>query len=187
MSEAHAITMPARAPRTLGPIERARLWVSYQRYAFLMAGVPLAATLAVAVRWPGAWWAWAPMVALTLKLWAFAATIWQRWPYKRVATLRFQRQIDAGRFTPDSLRSFCDDPCFRVVAREVARRAGIRGAAQRALLRRLTAEQADRGRQLILVDRAQGVVFQVDGRGVQRRSLATPPTTPEMEGIPNGR
>lgn len=174
---------------TFGVFETARLWLSYQRYAFLMFGLPAAGTAALAVAWPHAWWAWGPAALVTLKLWAFALTIWQRWPYKLKSTLRFQRQIAAGRFDPERVRPFTGDPCFRVVAREVLRRAQLRGAEQAALIARLRAEHEAAGQQIIFVDRAKGEVIHVDGLGMRRAPIQQPPlnqpATPE--GISNGR
>lgn len=180
----------ASGPRsTFGVFETARLWLSYQRYAFLMFGVPAAGTAAIATLWPHAWWVWGPAALITLKLWAFAVTIWQRWPYKRTSTLRYQRQIDAGRFDPERVRRFTGDPCFRVVAREVLRRADVRGPAQAALIARLRAEHEAAGQQIIFVDRAKGEVIHVDGLGTTRSALQPPAVNQPaaVEGISNGR
>ncbi len=175
-------TNPIRAAAGLSRRERVRLWCSYQRYAVLMAVAPTAAVAALAVAWPGAWWLWGPAALGALKMYGFAADIYGRWPRKVRATLLADRRIAAGRFRPEMVQRYCGDPCFRVVAREILRRAGLPPAERRALMTRFTEAEAERGRTLVLINRHDGVLFEMDGHSVRRQHLARTPRAPTPTG-----
>src|SRR5690606_36000392 len=111
------------------------LFSSYQRYAallFVAGASPLTLTAMFA---PGQWWAWAISALVALKAWSFGAHVASRWPGKMRVTAVAQRRIDAGRFDASMVRSLCTDPCFKVVAREILRRADLKGSEARELLR----------------------------------------------------
>ncbi len=151
--------------------ERVRLWISYQRYALLLGFAPPVVVAALAVHWPAAWWLWGPLAVVALRLVAFAAEINGRLGRKLRATMLGTRRIAAGRFRPESVRRYCTDPCFRVVAHELLRRAGLSRAERRALTRRFADEERARGESLVLVNREDGVLFHIDGSTVTRHAL----------------
>lgn len=154
--------------RSLGWAERLRLWFSYQRYAFILVVLPVgvvAALIGVAPSW---WWLWGPVALVALKFVAFAVEVYGRWPRKMRATLLADRRIAAGRFRPEMVRRYCGDPCFRVVAREILRRAGVDRPTRQQLIRQFAAEEAERGHTLVMVDPAGGVRFEVDGHSIRR-------------------
>ncbi len=159
-----------------------RLWLSYQRYTLLLGMVPPALTVAVLVVWPAAWWAWAPLGLITLWLLSVAAEIYGRWPRKIRATLLADRRIAAGRFRPEMVRRYCGDPCFRVVAREILRRAGLPATERRTLVHRFRIEADEADKVLVLVNHADGVLFHIDGSTITRHPLsAAGPTPTEQE------
>lgn len=170
-SHAGVTTGSRRSPearRRFGPFERARLWLSYQRYALLMGLVPVAVVGLVAWRWPGAWWAWGPLALAAVPFVRFAIDIYGRWPRKIRATMLADRRIASGRFRPVMVRRYCGDPCFRVVAREILRRADITGAEQRTLIERFAAEEAERGHTLVFAQADGAVQIHVDGKTIRR-------------------
>lgn len=173
----------AGATRRLGPIERARLWLSYQRYALLMAAVPSAVVGAVAWRWPSAWWAWGPLALFLPWFYRTALDIWRRFPRKMRATLLADLRIRAGRFEPRMVRRYCGDPCFRVVAVEILTRAGIPSAERRRLIARFAEEEAERGHTLVFARPDGSVQIHVDGKSIRRlpQSGAGAPIQPEEE------
>lgn len=175
-------TKTTRAAAALTRPERLRLWCSYQRYAVLMAGAPTAVVAALGVAWPGAWWLWGPAALGALKMYGFAAEIYGRWPRKVRATMLADRRIAAGRFRPEMVQRYCGDPCFRVVAREILRRAGVPRAERRALMARYAEAEAERGRTLVLINRHDGVLFQMDGHSVRRQDLARTSRAPTPTG-----
>jgi hypothetical protein len=128
------------APRPFRRGERIRLWLSYQRYALLLAALAAALTGALVLASP-AWYLWAAAVPPLLALVVFAARIGGQLPRKLRATALASRRIASGRFRPHALRGYCGDPCYRVVAREILVRAGVPAAERRALIRRYAAEQ----------------------------------------------
>ncbi len=147
-------------------VERARLWVSYQRYGVLMAAAALA--LGVGALWLIPWrWVplWAPLVIVSGVLLKAAAEILGRFPRKMRATIVAERRIRRGSFRAESVRSYCGDPCFRVVAREVLTRAGVGPREQAGIVARYARELRDESGFVVLVDRTQGRVVRVDGRG----------------------
>jgi signal transduction histidine kinase len=105
--------------------ERAWLWLSFQRYALLLAAAAVAPVAAVATLAADVWWAWAVALVVCLRLGAYALTIGRRWPAKIHALRVDLYRLERGRFSPERVRRRCGDPCFRVVARESLRRSGV--------------------------------------------------------------
>jgi len=151
----------------LGAWTCARLFLSYQRYGFLLVGGSAAVVAAAIVAAPI--WVWVPLAAAAFVPVRFGVYVLGRWPKKLRATQIATHRIRAGRFTPDQVRSYCGDPCFRVVAHEILARAGVPRAEQRAIVARLREEHARRQDVLLLVDRASGVVVTLSGDGSFRR------------------
>lgn len=163
----------SRSP--LGRAERARLWLSYQRYAVLL--VALAALVMAAAAWAAwtgpraGWWLLAPVpVYIAYKLLGFAREVHGRWPRKLRATLLASQRIAAGRFRPASVRAYCGDPCFRVVASEILRRSGMTRAERGRLIRQFR-QQASEPTFLVMVN-TNGAVT-VRGAGSPGRTMAT--------------
>lgn len=172
--------MKIQVPR-LGLVETWWLWLSFQRYALLLAllaGAPLAAAAAVTGE---GWWSWAAWVVaglLALRLAAGAYQVGRRGPAKlhtlRVALHRIRR----GDFSPDRIRRHCGDPCFRVVARESLRRAGFGPAERRRIVAAYARELRDEGTALIVIDHLRGEVRQTVGGQTLISSLSTPAPSP---------
>lgn len=148
------------------PLELMRLWCSYQRYAFAIGGLPVALAIAVGWRWPSAWWAWGALAASTGVVGPWALDIYRRWPRKLRATRLAARRIAAGRFRAGMVQRYCGDPCSRVVAHEILRRAGVPARARRRQIARYAAIEAAKTRALVLGNAS--VTFVVDGDGVRR-------------------
>jgi hypothetical protein len=123
-----------------GAGERVRLWCSYQRYALLLVASAAAIVAGIALAAPDVWYAWALAALPVLKILAFAAEVYQRFGRKMRATALAARRIAEGRFHARSVRGYCGDPCFRVVAHEILRRAGKGRRERRRLIRGFTAE-----------------------------------------------
>jgi len=151
----------------LGRVTRVRLWLSYQRYGLLLVGGSAAVVAAAIVATPV--WVWVPLAALAFVPVRFGVYVLGRWPQKLRATRIAAHRIRAGRFTPEQVRAYCGDPCFRVVAREILARAGIPQPARRALMARLRDEHAARRDVLLLVDHASRIVTTLAGDGTVRR------------------
>lgn len=155
----------ARRP---GIFERIRLWLSYQRYALLMGGLPLAIWGAIAFATPAPWWLWGPLALVALWFVGQAVPIYGRFPRKMRATLLADRRIATGRFHPRTIRRYCGDPCFRVVAREILRRAGIPPDERRRLIEQYAEEEAERGHTLVFAKADGSAQIHVDGKGMRR-------------------
>jgi len=155
--------------RRFGLFERVRLWLSYQRYAVLMAGLPIVAWTAIVLAAPGAWWAWGPLALVALWFVRQSVDIFARFPRKMRATLLADRRIAGGRFEPRSIRRYCGDPCFRVVAREILTRAGVPADEQRRLIETFAEEEAERGHTLVFARADGSVHIHVDGKTTRRR------------------
>jgi hypothetical protein len=150
----------------IGAIGLVRLWLSYQRYACLLLGVP-AAVVALAIAY-APWWAVIVAGVVALAPVRFGLEVLGRWRRKLRVTRVGLARIAGGTFTPQSIRSYCGDPCFRVVASELLVRAGVARAERRALLRKFSDEQrAERGI-VILVDHVRGTVFTLGGDARER-------------------
>lgn len=137
-----------------------RLWLSYQRYAFLLLGVP-ALGLAALIAWTSPWW-WVPAGLIALVPIKFGITVAARFPRKLRATWIATRRIDSGRFAPTSVRSYCGDPCFRVVAHEILRRAGVPRAERRRLVTQYREELHRDRSTLVIVDHLAGTVTLIE-------------------------
>jgi len=135
-----------------------RLYLSYQRYAWLLLGLGLALLAAPRVLGPDRWWLWLLAGAGAAPLVGLGAVITGRYPHQLRATLGQYQRIADGTFDIDRLERYTGDPCSRVVAHEVLRRAGHGRSARRALVRRLARQYRQHGDGRVLVDRPDGVV-----------------------------
>jgi hypothetical protein len=154
-----ALAVPARR---IGALEWVRLWFSYQRYGFLLVGSAVALPLGA---WIGlhSWWLMAIAVLLALPAFIFGMNALARWPEKVRATKLADRRIAAGRFDPLDVRPFCGDPCFRVVANELLRRASVPRCERRRVIAELRA-QVDRENNMgVMIDHTRGIVTVVEG------------------------
>ena len=155
--------------RVLSRFEVMGLWLSYQRYSFVLVGSAL--LLPVGLFWllPNYWFLWGiPAVLVASKLVFYAVMVYRRWPRKLRATMVATRRIASGGFEPDSVMPFCGDPCFRVVANEILSRAGLGLTERMRIIRRLAVEKRNQPEYVVLVDRTNGVTVRVDGTQVTR-------------------
>ncbi len=157
--------MKVRLPE-LGTLATVRLWLSYQRYAFVLLGVAIAAFALAAAYMP--WWT-AVLVALAaIAPVRFAVDVIARWPRKLRATRIALARMQAGSFETVSVRRYCTDPCFRVVASELRARAGVARRERRAIIRRYADEVRREGSFIVLVDHVNGTVTTVGGNAQER-------------------
>ena len=152
------------------------LWLSFQRYALILAVVaaaPLALAWALA---PDAWWAWSLAALVALRVGAVAVTVADRWPRKLRALRVAARRVELGRFTPTDVRRYCGDPCFRVVAREALRLAGVPATEARRLVRAYARELRSEASELVVIDHLGGQIRRVSGG--TSTILPLPPSPP---------
>lgn len=150
----------------LSRAERVRLWLSYQRYGFLLVGVPLVAVATAIVYAP--WWV-AILVALAgIAPFRFGIEVLGRWQRKQRATRIAIARITAGRFQPASIKSYCGDPCFRVVAREILLRAGVAPAERRQLVATFREQLRKEQNVLVMIDHVRGTVITLGGDARER-------------------
>ena len=137
-----------------------RLWLSYQRYALLLIGAPALAVAALAA-WTSPWW-WVPAGLVAQWPVRFGVAVFARWPRKLRATRLATARIRAGRFSPRSIRGHCGDPCFRVVAHEILRRAGLPRAERRRIVSQYREELRRDRSTLVIVDHLAGTVTTIE-------------------------
>jgi hypothetical protein len=150
----------------LGAAARARLWWSYQRYALAIVAATAAVVAAAVLLAPP--WIWIPAALIAIAPLSFAGRVLAMWPRKLRATRIALARIATGRFAPAQVRGHCGDPCFRVVADEILRRAGTPRRQRQILIARYEEELARRD-VLLLVDRTAGVVVTVGADGQFRQ------------------
>jgi hypothetical protein len=144
-------------------MESAWLWLSWQRYALLLAALALLPSLLVGLVAPTLWWAWLIAAPITARVGAFAVMVWRRWPSKRHALRVALFRIAAGRFEPAQVRRHCGDPCFRLVAHACLRRAGFAAAQRRRIVAAHAASLRDERSELIVIDHVRGEVHRTTG------------------------
>jgi hypothetical protein len=150
----------------VGVLERARLWLSYQRYAFVLvaapvAGVALAATYA-------RWWVAALVGLVGLVPARFGIEVFARWPRKLRATRIAIARVEAGTFTPASIKGYCGDPCFRVVADEVLARADMPRRDRKLCIRRFSDELRRERSLVVVIDHVRGTATVLGGDARER-------------------
>jgi len=158
-----------RVRHRFSALERARLWLSYQRFAM---GFALASTgvAYVSLKWLP-WWTW-PIAALAIaKMLMFSVFIASRHGRKVRATAIGALRIAQGRFKPASVQAYCGDPCFRVVATELLSRAGYSGTERRALVRDFTRIENERASATVIFDRRNNRVVTTSGGTTVSSSL----------------
>ncbi|MGE5185523.1 MAG: hypothetical protein ACM31C_25845 [Acidobacteriota bacterium] len=152
--------MRVRLP-ALGALATLRLFVSYQRYGFLLVGAPVAAFALAAAYAP--WWLAAIVALAGIAPARFGIDVLLRWPRKLRATRLGLARMQHGSFAPASVRRYCSDPCFKVVARELLARAGVPPGERRALVRRFADEVRRERDFVVLVDHVNGTVTTLGG------------------------
>jgi hypothetical protein len=157
----------------LGIFEYIALWLSFQRYALLLGALALAPLGLVWCTAAGAWWAWCLALLVAARLGGFALEIARRWPRKLRALRVASRRIALGRFTTAEIRSYCADPCFRVVARQILRRAGLPGAQARQIIREHARALRDEASEVVIFDHRRGEVRRISGG--RTSSIPIPP------------
>ena len=163
--------------RRFKALEALRLFLSYQRYGLLLGAVALTPLVLVYALAPTLWWAWLLAALPCVWIGGFAITVLRRFPRKLRLTAIADRRIAQGRFSPRSVAGYCEDPCFRVVAHEVLRRAGLPAAERRELVKQLTAQASANANGLVLFDHERGTVTRLDGEG---RVLSTTTSAPSQ-------
>lgn len=149
-----------RAPAAMTSLTRARLWLSYQRYALLVSIGSVGAVAAALATMPAAWWLWGPLVVLCLPAFALAHHINRGFRAKMVTTHRGLRQIRLGTFEPGSVQRLCGDPCSRLVASElVARHGQLSWSERRTLISKLTVLEQEASKTLLIMDRTNGKIY----------------------------
>jgi hypothetical protein len=149
--------------RAFGALEVCRLWLSYQRYSFLLLAMAAGVIAAVALYDATAWYLWLAAAVPVIKLGQFTVEVYGRWPRKLRATALAVKRIEAGRFSPRFVENYCGDPCFRVVAREILSRAGVSRAQRRRLIREYARQAKERSNVILMVNRETGVEVRVGG------------------------
>jgi hypothetical protein len=151
-----------------------RLWLSYQRYALLACtGILGLATIAVASG--HAWWAWLIAALASAATMPLVVHIWRDYPRKWRATQLATRRIANGSFRVVAVKGYCGDPCWRIVAAEILRRAGLSRRERRRTLAMLRAQHEAESHALIIIDHDNGTLLRVEGGETVQTTL--PPRT----------
>jgi hypothetical protein len=156
----------SRSPRAspFSRRERLRLWLSYQRYAILLplaCAAALGALVALASVWAWAWLGLIIMVPVAITTAGFTLEVVRAYSRKLRATWAQERRMAAGRFSPEALRSYCGDPCWRVVANEILTRAGYSRTQRRALIQAFRRELDSDAHAVVIVDHLTGAVRRI--------------------------
>lgn len=156
-------TQRIAARPAIGTLEVARLVLSYQRYAALVLGIIVAVLWLASVI--GATWAWGVAVLIAVPLGWFGALVALRLPHKLRLTRTQDERIRRRKFDPDDLLLWVEDPCYRVVAREILVRSGRSQAQARVEVAELAARASA----------PQGFVFYSKPPSVDGAQSATAP------------
>ena len=140
--------------------------MSYQRYGLVLLGAPALVLVVAAAYAP--WWAVLLVGLAGIAPVRFGIEVLGRWPRKLRATRLQLARIAAGTFAPDAVRSYCGDPCFRVVAREVLARAGVPRRERAELVRRFADDARRAGRVAVLFDHVRGTAIMLGGDARER-------------------
>jgi hypothetical protein len=152
--------MKVRLPE-LSAATRIRLWLRYQRYAFVLVGVPTALVIAAALALP--WWAALLAGIAALAPVRFGIEVWGRYPRKVRATRVALARIAAGSFHHASIKRHCGDPCFRLVADEILAASGIPRRERSLVISGYREQLRQEDSMLVLVDHVRGTVTTFGG------------------------
>jgi hypothetical protein len=150
----------------LSMLERARLWLGFQRYAFVLLGAPTALVTVSVLALP--WWATAVLAVAALAPVSFGVTVWSRYPRKIRATRVALARIANGSFSPASVKRHCGDPCFRLVADEILRRANMARSERKLVIKGFAEQLRREDSMLVLVDHVRGTVITFGGDAQER-------------------
>ena len=145
---------------------RARLWLRYQRYAFVLVGAPLTwVALAIAF---APWWLVGIAVLAAIAPVRFGVIVAARWPRKLRATYLARARIERGSFAPSSIKNYCGDPCFRLVADEILTYAAIARSERHRIIHEYREQLRLEDSMLVLVDHVRGTVTMIGGDSRER-------------------
>jgi hypothetical protein len=152
--------MKVRLPE-LSRAQRVRLWLRYQRYAFVLVALPTAIVTLAAIMLP--WWAAILLGLCAIAPVRFGVEVWFRYPRKVRATRIALARIASGSFHHASIKRHCGDPCFRLVADEILARAGMPRAERRLVITGYREQLKQEDSMLVLVDHVRGTVITFGG------------------------
>lgn len=155
----------ARLPE-LRLYDRARLWLRYQRYSFVLVAIPTAVVTVAAIMLP--WWAAVIVGLCAIAPVRFGVEVWLRYPRKVRATRIAIARIASGSFHHASIKRHCGDPCFRLVADEILARAGMPRAERRLVISRYREQLKQEDSMLVVVDHVRGTVITFGGETRER-------------------
>lgn len=153
-------TKSVRLP-VLSFAERARLFVSYQRYAAVLLALPAIAVTAAVRTLP--WWAAVAVGLVAIVPLRFGVEVALKYSRKVRATRVGMARIESGAFTPASIKSHCGDPCFRVVADELLTRSGMPRAERKLVISTYREQLRQESSVLVMVDHVRGTVITFGG------------------------
>lgn len=160
-----AVRRKVRLP-DISRLSRARLWFTYQRYAFLLIGVPVTLVALASRALP--WWAVSLVALVGIAPARFGVEVWGRYPRKLRATRLALARIEAGTFSPASIKRYCGDPCFRLVADEILARSGMGTRERKLVIKRFSEQLKKEDSVLVLVDHVRGTVLTLGGDTQER-------------------
>jgi len=159
----------------LRPHQSLRLWLSFQRYALALAAAAAALPIALGLAGVAALAAWLVALLVAAALAARALEIGRRGAAKLHALRVALYRIERGTFAPEQIRRHCGDPCFRLVADESLRRAGLPRRARRGLIRGYARALRDERSAVVVIDHVRGELRQTVGGVHSQHLLASAP------------
>lgn len=155
-TNARSVRLPA-----LSLFQRARLFVSYQRYAFVLLALPAIAVTASIRTLP--WWAAVVIGVVAIVPVRFGVEVALKYSRKVRATRVGMARIESGAFSPASIKPHCGDPCFRVVADELLARSGMARAERKRVISTYREQLRKEDSVLVMVDHVRGTVITFGG------------------------
>lgn len=158
----------------LRPLESLLLRVSFQRYALLLAAAAAALPVGLWLAGVSALAAWLAALVASLAIGARALEVGRRGPAKLHALRVALHRLERGTFAPEQIRRHCGDPCFRLVADESLRRAGLPRRARRGIIQGYARALRDERSALVVIDHVRGELRQTIGGVTSQHRLAVP-------------
>jgi hypothetical protein len=146
-------------------LKKLMLYFSFNRYTYLILAGTFAVIFPIILFLFSWWWLWVPLCLIGLWFLKFSFNIHAQTSKKFHITKKWIFNIKHENAEMDEMIKYCEDPCYRVVAKEILIQKGIGSKERKKIINDYKEEAIKRNKMIIIVDKKNGVIYKtVDGK-----------------------
>lgn len=140
------------------------LFFSYQRYAFLLFPISLFLLIFPYLLLPKYFLSWIIIIPLGITglfVFFFSMNVAFQYPRKIRATKTLFKKISDENFSSANIKSYCKDPCWRVVADTILKEASIGKTERKKIILSFKEELLQESKRVVLIDKKNGISYSI--------------------------